>query len=150
MMQRWKRHPLISGLIEGGTLVKGGTKTIPEGGWWSRPQSHGEGFLILGDSGSLTNIARLKGIHTAVKSGQLAGEVLAEGLLEGDVSGKVLANYERNSAPRSSTRNCGRRATGARRSRRGSRSARFMPVRCGCSEARSSPIAFRSTAMPSR
>lgn len=95
MMQRWKRHPLISGLIEGGTLVKGGTKTIPEGGWWSRPQSHGEGFLILGDSGSLTNIARLKGIHTAVKSGQLAGDVLADGLLKGDLSGKVLANYEK-------------------------------------------------------
>ena len=94
IMQTWKRHPMMSALLADGTLIKGGSKTIPEGGWWSRPQSFGEGFLILGDGGSLTNIARLKGIHTAIKSGQLAGETLADALLKGDTSAKALKKYE--------------------------------------------------------
>jgi electron-transferring-flavoprotein dehydrogenase len=77
-MQTWKTHPFVKKLIEGGTLVKAGTKTVPEGGWWSRPKSYGDGFLILGDSGSLLNIARLKGIHAAVHSGRMAAETIAD------------------------------------------------------------------------
>ena len=93
-MQRWKTHPKIKAVIEGGTLVKSGAKTVPEGGWWSRPRSHGDGFLIVGDSGSLLNIARLKGIHTAIRSGMIAGEVIAEALLEDDTSARVMERYE--------------------------------------------------------
>jgi electron-transferring-flavoprotein dehydrogenase len=94
MMQTWKTHPFVRPLLEGGTVIKAGTKTVPEGGWWSRPKSYGEGFLVLGDAGSLLNIARLKGIHTALKSGQLAGETVADALLRGDVSEAALAAYE--------------------------------------------------------
>jgi electron-transferring-flavoprotein dehydrogenase len=93
-MQRWKTHGLIRGFLEGGNLVKAGAKTVPEGGWWSRPKSHGDGFLIVGDSGSLLNIARLKGIHTAIQSGIFAGETIAEALATGDTSESGLAPYE--------------------------------------------------------
>jgi len=95
LTQTWKTHPMIRELLSGGTLVKSGTKSVPEGGWWSRPQSHGNGFLIIGDSGSLLNIARLKGIHTAIMSGILAGETVAEALLEDTASDAVLGRYEK-------------------------------------------------------
>jgi len=93
-MQIWKTHPFVRPLLEGGTVLKAGTKTIPEGGWWSRPKSHGDGFLILGDAGSLLNIARLKGIHAALKSGQLAAQTIAEALAKDDTSAASLSGYE--------------------------------------------------------
>ena len=94
IMQRWKTHPQLRTLLDGGTLVKSGSKTVPEGGWWSRPKSFGDGFLPVGDSGSLLNIARLKGIHTALRSGMIAGEGIAEALLADDTSAGVLERYE--------------------------------------------------------
>jgi electron-transferring-flavoprotein dehydrogenase len=94
MMQTWKTHPFVRPLLAGGSVIKAGTKTVPEGGWWSRPKSYGDGFLILGDAGSLLNIARLKGIHTALESGRLAGETVAEALARGDLSQAALAAYE--------------------------------------------------------
>ena len=94
-MQRWKTHPKLAALLEGATLVKSGTKTVPEGGYWSRPKSYGDGFLIIGDSASLLNIARLKGIHTAMKSGILAAEAIEHALTADDVSEVSLALYER-------------------------------------------------------
>jgi electron-transferring-flavoprotein dehydrogenase len=92
-MQTWKTHPFVKRILDGGTLVKAGTKTVPEGGWWSRPKSHGDGFLIVGDSASLLNIARLKGIHSAVKSGQLAAETVFAALEKGATDEAALAPY---------------------------------------------------------
>ncbi len=97
--QLWKTHPRIASILAGGTLLKAGAKTVPEGGWWSRPKSHGDGFLIVGDSGSLLNIARLKGVHTAIGSGMRAGDTIADALLaaaepEECMSEATLAAYE--------------------------------------------------------
>ncbi len=94
VMQNWKSHPKFKGLLEGGTLVKAGAKTIPEGGYWSRPKSYGAGFLIIGDSGSLLNISRLKGIHTAMKSGMLAADVLLDAIAVDRFDEAQLASYE--------------------------------------------------------
>ena len=94
LTQTWKTHTLLKELLQGGTLIKAGTKTVPEGGWWSRPRSAGDGFLIIGDSGSLLNIARLKGIHTAMKSGQLAGQVIADALIKDNTGADTLRDYE--------------------------------------------------------
>ena len=95
VMQTWKTHPRLRGLLDGGTLVKAGAKTVPEGGYWSRPKSFGDGFLIIGDSGSLLNIARLKGIHTAIKSGILAAETIVTALAADDFSDASLGLYEK-------------------------------------------------------
>ncbi len=92
--QRWKTHPFIKEILHGGEIIKAGAKTVPEGGYWSRPRCYGDGFLIVGDSASLLNLSRLKGIHTAIKSGLLAAETLVEALEKNDFSQAVLKGYE--------------------------------------------------------
>ncbi len=91
--QRYKTHPFIRRVLEGGKLVRYGAKTIPEGGWYSMPRNYADGALIIGDSGSFLNGARLKGIHLAIKSGMLAAETIFEALLAGDTSANALSAF---------------------------------------------------------
>jgi electron-transferring-flavoprotein dehydrogenase len=92
--QRLKTHPDIARILEGGTMAFYGAKALPEGGWWSRPRSHGDGFLIVGDSAGMLNSQRLKGIHLGMKSGMLAAETIFEALKAGGVTADRLARYE--------------------------------------------------------
>jgi electron-transferring-flavoprotein dehydrogenase len=92
--QRWKTHPWLHALLEGGTLLKAGAKTVPEGGLWSQPRLYGDGFVIVGDAGSFLNAPRLKGIHTAIKSGMLAAETLCKALRAGSTDRSQLADYD--------------------------------------------------------
>jgi electron-transferring-flavoprotein dehydrogenase len=91
--QRMKTHPRIAALLEGGKMAFYGAKALPEGGWWSLPRLHGDGFLIIGDSAGFLNGQRLKGIHLGMKSGMLAAETIFEALLAGGVTGERLAAY---------------------------------------------------------
>ena len=91
--QKYKTHPFIKKILEGGKLVRYGAKTVPYGGWYSMPRSYVDGGLIVGDSASLLNSQRLKGIHTAIKSGMLAAETIYEALCAGDTSTKMLEKY---------------------------------------------------------
>ncbi len=91
--QRLKTHPRIAARLEGGTMAFYGAKAIPEGGWWSMPRLHGDGFLLIGDSAGMLNSQRLKGIHLAMKSGMLAAETIFEGLKAGGVTAERLAAY---------------------------------------------------------
>jgi electron-transferring-flavoprotein dehydrogenase len=91
--QKYKTHPFVKKILEGGKLVRYGAKTVPYGGWYSMPRSYVDGGLIIGDSASLLNSQRLKGIHTAIKSGMLAAETIYEALCAGDTSEKMLAAY---------------------------------------------------------
>jgi electron-transferring-flavoprotein dehydrogenase len=93
--QRFKTHPFVSKILEGGKLVRYGAKTVPYGGWYSMPRSYVDGGLIAGDSASLLNSQRLKGIHTAIKSGTLAAEAIYEALCAGDSSAAKLSAYQR-------------------------------------------------------
>ena len=94
-LQLFKTHPLVRALLEGGKPVAYGAKAIPEGGWWAMPKLSADGLLLCGDTGGFLNGARLKGIHTAIKSGMLAAETLFECLLAGDFSKERLAGYEK-------------------------------------------------------
>ena len=94
VFQRFKTHPFIRRILDGGKLVRYGAKTVPYGGWYSMPRSYSDGMLIIGDSASLLNSQRLKGIHTAIKSGMLAAETIYEALCANDTSAKTLAKYE--------------------------------------------------------
>jgi electron-transferring-flavoprotein dehydrogenase len=94
-LQRFKTHPLVRALLEGGKPVAYGAKAIPEGGFWAMPRLSADGLLVCGDSGGFLNGARLKGIHLAIKSGMLAAETLFECLLAGDFASARLAGYER-------------------------------------------------------
>ncbi|HVT03046.1 MAG TPA: NAD(P)/FAD-dependent oxidoreductase, partial [Thermoanaerobaculia bacterium] len=93
--QRYKLHPSIRQLLEGGKMISAGAKAIPEGGYFSMPRMYGDGFLIVGDSAGYLNGARLKGIHLGIKSGMLAAESAFESLLAGDYSSVQLSSYER-------------------------------------------------------
>ena len=85
-LQRFKTHPMIRALLEGGKPVAYGAKAIPEGGYFAMPKLSADGLLLCGDSAGFLNGARLKGIHLAMKSGMLAAETLFECLLAGDFS----------------------------------------------------------------
>jgi len=93
-LQRFKTHPLVRRLLEGGKPVSYGAKAIPEGGYWAMPKLSADGLLLCGDTAGFLNGARLKGVHLAIKSGMLAAETLFECLLAGDFSAQRLARYD--------------------------------------------------------
>src|SRR5580658_1224075 len=93
--QKYKTHPFLKRVLEGGKLVRYGAKTVPYGGWYSMPRLYVDGGLIIGDSASLLNSQRLKGIHTAIKSGMLAAETVFEALKTGDATAKTLSAFPR-------------------------------------------------------
>ncbi|HER00674.1 MAG TPA: electron transfer flavoprotein-ubiquinone oxidoreductase [candidate division Zixibacteria bacterium] len=94
MFQKYKQHPFVKKILEGGKMLRYGAKTIPDGGYYSMPKYYGDGFMIAGDSAGFLNPRRLKGIHLAIKSGMLAAETMFEALLADDFSEKKLKAYE--------------------------------------------------------
>jgi electron-transferring-flavoprotein dehydrogenase len=82
-MQRWKTHPLIRPLLEGGRRVAYGAKALPEGGWQSLPRLSFAGGVLVGDSAGFVNVPQVKGIHLAMKSAMLAAEAVYAALLSG-------------------------------------------------------------------
>lgn len=81
LLQRFKQHPFVSGILDGGELVEWGAKTIPEGGYHAIPNRlSGDGLLIAGDAAGLVDVASLKGIHYAMRSGVLAAEAIGRAL----------------------------------------------------------------------
>ncbi|MFQ5513321.1 MAG: 4Fe-4S dicluster domain-containing protein [Myxococcota bacterium] len=93
-MQRFKLHPFMRRLLNGGEIVRYGAKTIPEGGLFSQPRLYGDGVLIVGDSASLCNGEKLKGVHMALKSGMLAAETLYQALEKDDFSSATLSRVQ--------------------------------------------------------
>jgi len=94
--QKWKTHPFLKKLLEGGKLVRYGAKSLPYGGWYAMPRNTVDGALIIGDSGSFLDSQRLKGIHLAMKSGMLAAETIFDALKSGDTSAKTLGGFQRS------------------------------------------------------
>ena len=92
--QSFKQHSLVRPLLEGGKMVRYGAKSLPYGGWLTKPKLAGKGWMILGDSASLLNSQRLKGIHLAIKSGMLAAETAFESMRVGDNSSGALEAYQ--------------------------------------------------------
>jgi electron-transferring-flavoprotein dehydrogenase len=94
VLQDFKQHPFIAGLLAGGKMIRYGAKSLPYGGWWAIPPVAGNGWMILGDSAGFLNSQRLKGIHLAIKSGMLAGETAFEALKSGDSSAAALGKFQ--------------------------------------------------------
>ncbi|TXG72795.1 hypothetical protein EZV62_001374 [Acer yangbiense] len=82
--QKLKHHPAIKPLLEGGTVLQYGARTLNEGGFQSIPYPIFPGGAIIGCSAGFLNVPKIKGTHTAMKSGMLAAEaafgVFNEGL----------------------------------------------------------------------
>ena len=91
---RFKQHPLVRSLLEGGQMVRYGAKAIPEGGWNTIPRPYMDGGLIAGDAGGFLNSLRFKGIHLAMRTGMLAAESAFEAIRAGDTSAAGLKRYQ--------------------------------------------------------
>jgi electron-transferring-flavoprotein dehydrogenase len=91
--QRWKQHPDIRAILEGGRRVSYGARAINEGGWQSVPKLAFPGGALIGCSAGFVNVPRIKGSHTAMKSGMLAAEAIAAAIASGREQDE-LAEYD--------------------------------------------------------
>ncbi len=91
--QRFKHHPLIAGVLEGGKRVAYGARAISEGGWQSLPKLTFPGGALLGCAAGMVNVPRIKGNHNAMLSGIAAAEAAWEALQAGRAADE-LAAYE--------------------------------------------------------
>ncbi len=78
--QRYKHHPKISQYLQGGERISYGARALVKGGLQAQPQLHFPGGLIIGDNAGTLNFAKIKGTHTAMKSGMIAAEVIADAI----------------------------------------------------------------------
>ena len=91
LLQLFKLHPLVKGILEGGERVAWGAKALPGGGYWSMPKLTMPGALLVGDAAGMVDTLALKGVHHCIKSGILAGEQIYKTLKAG---GTDLSGYE--------------------------------------------------------
>ena len=93
-LQRFKTHPFIAKIIEGGKRVGWGAKTIPSGGYWSLPKRFSvPGMLVAGDAAGMVNIAELAGVHYAMHAGMYAAEAIVESLKK-DIDSVNFSSYD--------------------------------------------------------
>ena len=91
---RFKQHPYVASLLEGGQMIRYGAKALPEGGWQTIPTVFADGVLIAGDAGGFVNSMRLKGIHLAMRTGMLAADAAYDAVRSGDMSAAKLRGYQ--------------------------------------------------------
>ena len=126
LLQTFKTHPLVKGILEGGQRVAWGAKALPGGGYWSMPKLSMPGAVLVGDAAGMVDTAALKGVHHCIKSGILAAEAIYRNVEDWRIARVIRrAPWRTPRSARSSTR-C---ATRARRSRRASSPAACWPVR---------------------
>ncbi|MDZ7870912.1 MAG: electron transfer flavoprotein-ubiquinone oxidoreductase [Rheinheimera sp.] len=92
--QRYKHHPVIAQYLKGGKRVCYGARAIAKGGLNSLPKMTFPGGLLLGCDAGTLNFAKIKGNHTAMKSGMLAAETVFEALSRGDSGGEDLQSFK--------------------------------------------------------
>jgi electron-transferring-flavoprotein dehydrogenase len=89
LLQEFKTHPMVREILAGGERISWGAKAIPAGGYWAMPKLTAPGAVLIGDAAGMVNLAALKGVHYAIKSGMLAAEQIYAALKDGsnDFSG---------------------------------------------------------------
>ncbi|MEM7198411.1 MAG: electron transfer flavoprotein-ubiquinone oxidoreductase, partial [Pseudomonadota bacterium] len=94
--QRFKHHPRIKPLLEGGRRISYGARALNEGGWQSIPKLTFPGGMIVGCSAGFLNVPKIKGTHTAMKSGMVCAETLMKAFVadSGLEEGCELAEFE--------------------------------------------------------
>ncbi len=93
--QRWKQHPAIRRVLEGGQRVSYGARAVNKGGLQSLPKLAFPGGLLAGCDAGFLNGAKIKGSHTALKTGMLAAESVFAALGSGEGAPPVLDDFER-------------------------------------------------------
>ncbi len=94
-MQRMKHHPVYKKYLEGGKRVSYGARAIAKGGFNSLPKMTFAGGLLIGCDAGTLNFAKIKGSHTAMKSGMLAADTVIEAL-KGGATGAELSQFADN------------------------------------------------------
>ena len=92
--QKFKTHPKVAAVLAGGKMIKYGAKSINAGGYYTMPKLYADGVLLVGDSASFLNGQRIKGIHTAMKSGMLGAETIVGAFEQQDFSSRTLKHYD--------------------------------------------------------
>ena len=94
--QRWKQHPKIRQYLEGGKRIAYGARAVNKGGLQSLPKLGFPGGMLVGCDAGFLNGVKIKGAHTAIKTGMLAAESVHKALSSGDTGQSELDHYERN------------------------------------------------------
>ncbi len=94
-MQRWKHHPIIKEYLDGGKRLSYGARAVIKGGINSLPKLTFPGGCLIGDDAGFLNFAKIKGTHTAMKSGMLCAEAVFEAIKAGRASDEVTAYTEK-------------------------------------------------------
>jgi electron-transferring-flavoprotein dehydrogenase len=92
--QRFKTHPAIRPMLEGGKRISYGARALNEGGWQAVPKLVFPGGALIGCAAGFLNVPKIKGSHTAMKTGMLAAEAAFEALSGGDEGYGVLSGFE--------------------------------------------------------
>jgi len=92
--QRFKHHPAVSSHLEGGSCVAYGARVINEGGLQSVPKLTFPGGALIGCSAGFLNVPKVKGTHTAMKSGMVAAEEIYKALGDNEENGNEVVGYE--------------------------------------------------------
>jgi electron-transferring-flavoprotein dehydrogenase len=88
--QRWKKHPETAKYLQGGTRIAYGARAITKGGLNSLPKMHFPGGLVIGCDAGTLNAVKIKGNHTAMKSGMIAAETVFGALAAGEPSADLV------------------------------------------------------------
>ena len=94
--QRWKHHPKIRQYLEGGKRIAYGARAVNKGGLQSLPKLAFPGGMLTGCDAGFLNSVKIKGAHTAIKTGMLAAESVYKALASGDAGQGVLEDYEQS------------------------------------------------------
>ena len=94
--QRWKHHPKIRQYLEGGKRIAYGARAVNKGGLQSLPKLAFPGGMLTGCDAGFLNSVKIKGAHTAIKTGMLAAESVHKALASGDAGQSVLEDYEQS------------------------------------------------------
>ena len=92
-MQRFKLHPSVKPLLEGGKRIAYGARALVEGGYQSLPKLTFQGGMLIGDTAGFLNVPKIKGNHCALKTGMLAAETVFEAMKQGEITGQELTAY---------------------------------------------------------
>jgi electron-transferring-flavoprotein dehydrogenase len=93
--QRWKQHPRIRQVLAGGERIAYGARAVNKGGYYSLPRLVVHGGLLVGCEAGFLNPAKIKGSHTAMKTGMLAAECVHAAIASGDEGGRELEDFPR-------------------------------------------------------
>jgi electron-transferring-flavoprotein dehydrogenase len=94
--QKMKHHPMFKDVLEGGKCISYGARALNEGGFQSIPKCAFPGGALIGDTAGFLNVPKIKGTHTAMKSGMLAAEATFSALQSENQGTVFLFDYEKS------------------------------------------------------